>query len=45
MDPDKWWRWRIVIIGDGWTTEHWSHGPKWLAKRHVRRLFHKLRDT
>jgi hypothetical protein len=45
MDRDNLWRWRIVIIGDGWTTERWCHGPRWLAKRHVRRLFHKLQES
>lgn len=43
MEPDSLWRWRIVVIGDGWTSEHWFRGPRWLAKRHVRRSFHKLR--
>lgn len=36
------WHWRIVVIGDGWTTEHPYRGPRWLAKRHVRRYFHRL---
>lgn len=44
MEPLSPWHWRIVIIGEGWTTEQQFRGPRWLAKRHVRRLFHELRS-
>ncbi len=42
MDKVTAWRWRIVVIGEDWVTEHAFRGPRWLAKRHVRHLFHEL---
>ncbi len=42
MDKVTTWRWRIVVIGEDWVTEHAFRGPRWLAKRHVRHLFHEL---
>lgn len=42
LDPLSPWRWRIVVIGNGWTADTECRGPKWLAKRRVRRLFHEL---
>ena len=44
MDKVTTWRWRIVVIGDDWVTEHPFRGPRWLAKRHVRHLFHESSD-
>lgn len=39
MEQISTWRWRIVVIGDGWVTEHPYFGPRWRAKRHIRRVY------
>lgn len=39
MEQISTWRWRIVVIGDGWVTEHAYFGPRWRAKRHIRRIY------
>ncbi len=45
LDPVGPWRWRVVVIGAGWVEEHSYRGPRWMAKRHVRRLFHRLQQS
>lgn len=42
MEKCHLWDWRILVIGDGRTTEHRFLGPRWLASRHIRRLYHRL---
>ncbi|MBS1847303.1 MAG: hypothetical protein JST73_03410 [Actinobacteria bacterium] len=40
MDHVRAWRWRIVVVGVGWTVEHRYFGPKFLARRHCRKIYH-----